>query len=116
MQLPPELFEEILAFTRPDPHEDMREAPRIPLTATIVAQPAGGGCGGDVRVHVRDMSPEGMGVMSTRPFEVGQRFVVILPRGTEPQVTIVCEVRHCTRVADAIYHVGVLFLDGGGNL
>jgi hypothetical protein len=114
MQLSPELFEEILRFTRPDPHEEMRKAPRIPLTATIVAQQAGGG--GDVRVRVRDMSPEGMGVMSTRPFDVGDRFVAILPRGTEPDVTVVCEVRHCTRVADAIYHVGVLFLDGGGNL
>jgi hypothetical protein len=58
---------------------------------------------------LQDISLTGMGLLQSRPMEVGKRFVVLLPReGSEP-LSIVCVSRFCCTLADGLYRIGAEF-------
>jgi hypothetical protein len=116
MHLSADHFEEILAYTKDEKRYDARKNARVGISATAVVH-VPGSPDGDRRVYVRDISPQGLGLMSTREFHTTQRFLITLPRRDGPDLTLPCEVRFCNSVADGIYHVGVNFLsDGSGDV
>jgi hypothetical protein len=114
MKLSADHFEEILAYTRDDKRYDARKNARVGISATALVH-VPGSPDVDRRVYVRDISPDGLGLMCTREFHTTQRFLITLPRRDGPDLTLPCEVKFCNSVADGIHHVGVIFLNNAGD-
>ena len=116
MQLSASTFGEVLSSVRADRwgYRESRRTPRIPLSATAVIQFPSDGLP-PFRVYVRDICANGMGLMSGRPLEPGERFIMELPERNGSMRTLVCETMRCERVADDVYHVGATFVDDGSG-
>jgi hypothetical protein len=67
-------------------------------------------------VRLRDLSVDGIGITLARPIAAGARFLVALPRQSGDELVLVCEVRHCDKVAEGVYNVGGKFVsDNAGD-
>jgi hypothetical protein len=58
---------------------------------------------------LQDLSLTGMGLLQSRPMEVGKRFVALLPRDGKDPLSIVCVSRFCAQIADGLYRIGAEF-------
>ncbi len=52
-----------------------------------------------------------MGVMTVRPLNVDERFIMELREGNGSTRTLICDSKRCDRMADGVYHVGVHFVE-----
>lgn len=64
-----------------------------------------------VTVGIRDLSASGIGIIHVREFQVGERFVLILPREVAGAATgVVYVVRNCRPLPDKTFMVGAAFV------
>ena len=62
-------------------------------------------------VGVRDLSPSGIGILHTGGLAAGERFVLLLPRGTSKDASgVLCSVANCRRVADGSFLIGAIYI------
>jgi hypothetical protein len=113
MQLSAETYLQLVQALKSEPRRgrEQRGKARVgiggPLSIQLVE---GAKLRAPVTVRLRDLSPEGIGITSAQALKSGTRFVVALPRLQGEALVLVCEVRHCDRVADGIYNVGAKFI------
>jgi hypothetical protein len=89
---------------------EKRRASRVEVTGKIdVAVLAKGAPAKRFSVCTRDISINGIGLLSSVAIEKGQPFVAILPRGKSQPIHVMCESTHCGPIADGIYSVGCRF-------
>jgi hypothetical protein len=115
MELSAEQFERILTALRSDDPvggaRDKRRRPRVGLRASIkLIENAPRGKGARVSATIRDISREGIGIQRTGAMKPGQRFLVQFPANDGTTASILCTVRHCESVTDAIHHIGATFI------
>ena len=112
MHLSAAVFEDILAYVRSESRggKESRSMPRIGLTATVDVQLLTDSSRA-IRARVRDICADGMGMIMNRPLAQSERFLVTLPRVGGPALMLVCEARHCEKVADGIFSIGVHFVE-----
>ncbi|HZL34078.1 MAG TPA: hypothetical protein VFC78_02135 [Tepidisphaeraceae bacterium] len=92
-----------LAERRVNPRVGLRCRTNIAIYENGVLQPP-------VNVWTRDISKDGIGVMSARYLSPGTRFVVRLPRKHHKDpLLLLCTTRNCDELADGIYAVGATF-------
>jgi hypothetical protein len=89
--------------------EERRQNPRAPTRSRVEV----------IRVHasattpaaeslrVRDISRNGLGLMSNDKPEEGQRFLVLLPKNTTETFVLLCEVARVTRLPGDAYGMGL---------
>jgi hypothetical protein len=89
---------------------EKRRASRVAVSGKIdVAVLTKGAAARKFSVCARDLSTNGIGILSSVALEKGQPFVAILPRGKSEFVHLMCEVTHCGLVADGIFSIGCRF-------
>jgi hypothetical protein len=136
MNLPPDLFEQIVGGLSGPPAEpvasDAPTAPAAPPAPPADAAEAGraeqrSGRRVGVRarvmvlplteqlaalpfaVAVRDLSPGGFGFLHRRKIDLDEQFVVMLPAGPGASVAVLCSVAYWQPVAEGVYAVGARF-------
>jgi hypothetical protein len=62
-----------------------------------------------IQIWVRNVSANGFGFTSTRDIQAGEMFTLLLA-GEKPE-SIVCQIRHCRRVASGVFQLGAKFID-----
>ena len=133
MKLAPEQFERILrALQGPPIGHDKRAAERFPLSTVVEfarpgAEPAccGNGNGNGhakepahaqaawtwMRAISRDVSEQGVGLITTVEAQRGERLVVRMPDGAGGSMLVACDVAHCEKVADGLISIGLVFVE-----
>src|SRR5438270_8889156 len=75
---------------------ERRRVPRVEVRARIsLGLLVEGRAGKRFSALVRDISAEGMGLLSALPLQKGQKFVALIPRNDTETIHIVCDVLHC---------------------
>ena len=113
MLLSSQHFAEILAHLRRQSggQKDKRRAPRTDVRAKITILPfTAGSCGRPIAVLTRDMSMDGIGLLTTVTLGQGQQVVLRLPRNDTTTVLVLCDVRYCGLMADGLYALGCSYL------
>lgn len=90
------------AERRVNPRVGLRCRTKISIYENGVLQPP-------LAVWTRDISKEGIGIMSSRHLKVGTRFVIRLPRKHGEDSLLLCTTRNCADLADGIYAIGASF-------
>jgi hypothetical protein len=62
-----------------------------------------------VQIWVRNVSANGFGFTCTKDIQAGEMFTLLLA-GEKPE-SIVCQIRHCRRVASGVFQLGAKFID-----
>ena len=89
---------------------EKRRATRMGLECKIkIAPVTDGRTGAPVTVLTRDLSMEGMGIMTAVALKQGQQFVALLPVSDSETLCVLTEVLHSFVVADGIYSLGCRF-------
>jgi hypothetical protein len=118
MQLTGELYEQVVRAIRSGPRRsnDGRRLARAGVVLAVIIL-RGRKRERRVGVRVRDVSPTGLGFISTEPLTTGEEVVIELERrGGAPPLHIVGRVQHCEQVAHRVHRVGVLFItDSNGT-
>ncbi|HSZ60111.1 MAG TPA: PilZ domain-containing protein [Tepidisphaeraceae bacterium] len=113
MSLTAQYYGEIVSHLRrggADAGREKRRASRVNVSGKIdVAVLAKGAAAKRFSVCMRDLSINGMGLLSSVAIEKGQPFVAILPRGKAEPVNVMCEATYCGLLADGIYSIGCRF-------
>jgi hypothetical protein len=87
---------------------DLRREQRVSVDAKVaVIHVDQSGVEALVSVIARDLTPEGIGLLSQTPMSVGQSFVLYLDDAEPSRIT--CRVRHCRIVGQNRYHIGASF-------
>jgi len=107
-QLSAELFEEILHNLRGQQQpKDKREDPRVGVRNRVMVQPMSNPDDTTpLPARVRDLSPNGIGLLTERPLMPQSRFSIRLEVGGGPQIMAVYRVARCTQVGQGLYGVG----------
>ena len=114
MKLSSQHFAEILSQLRgqelsPSDRE-LRRSTRMQLRAKVAIRPSTGpALGPPVMTLARDISMEGIGVLTNVRLQSGETLVVTLPRNATQTVNVNCAVAFCDRVADGLYALGCRF-------
>ena len=117
MQLTSELYEQVLRAIRCGARRanDGRRLARAGVGLAVVVL-RGRKRERRVTVRVRDVSPTGIGFISSEPLSVGEELAVELVRAGEPPLHIFGRVQHVEQVAHRVHRVGVLFIaDSNGT-
>ena len=118
MQLTSELYEQVLRAIRAGPRRasDGRRLARAGVGLAVIVL-RGRKRERRLGVRVRDVSPAGLGFISSEALATGEEVVVELERrGGAPPLHIVGRVQHCEHVAHRVHRVGVLFVtDSNGT-
>lgn len=116
MDMTAEFLEQVVSYLNTAPCRDGRREPRVGVEARICIEPPGvqweDGLPPSIDAWTRDITPSGVCVSCPRSMNVGDSFVMHLPRaaGTPTPSRILCEVRHCTRDDEGHYSIGAVFL------
>jgi hypothetical protein len=115
MVLTSQQFAEIIHFLRnrvvPTRGAEKRRATRIELKSQIVVVPVDHGVSGErMTAMTRDISMEGMGLLSGVAMPSGQQLVAFLPIGDGETQFVLCEVTHCGMIVDGIFTLGCRFV------
>jgi hypothetical protein len=88
-----------------------RGQPRVGIRCRIKIIPIESGvAGAAMDVWTRDISRGGIGVLSSQPMAVGNRFVVRFPhKGNAPPLGMVCTVRCCNQLSPGVFAIGAVF-------
>ncbi len=62
-----------------------------------------------VTAYTRNLSPGGLGLLSRRVFNLGERFVTLLTMGGERGKYMLCRVTFCRYLSDCLYEIGAAF-------
>jgi hypothetical protein len=115
MELSAELFRKTINSLRGDTKPGVagqRQSPRVGIRCRLrIITIVGGKAGAAMDVWARDISRGGIGIVSSRRFAVGDRFVARFPRldrGDE-KISILCTVCNCTEIPQDAYLVGAKF-------
>ena len=118
MQLTGELYEQVVRAIRSGPRRsnDGRRLARAGVGLAVIIL-RGRKRERRVPVRVRDVSPTGLGFISTEPLATSEEVVIELERrGGAPPLHIIGRVQHCEHVAHRVHRVGVLFItDSNGT-
>lgn len=89
---------------------EKRRASRVDINGTVeLAVLNKGAPAKRFSVCARDISINGLGLLSSVPIDKGQPFVVILPRGKGEPINVMCEATYCGTMADGIHSIGCRF-------
>jgi hypothetical protein len=62
-----------------------------------------------IQIWVRNVSANGFGFTCTHELQAGEMFTLLLA-GDRPE-SVVCQIRHCRRVASGVFQLGAKFID-----
>src|SRR5215469_6015612 len=89
---------------------EKRRTTRMELRAKIVVAPViDGRCPRRVNVLTRDISIEGIGLLTAVAIKDNHQFVAFLPRSDSTTVFVLTRVLHCAVVADGLFSLGCQF-------
>jgi len=113
MKLSVESFQSIMSFigAGADMDGDRRRRPRMDISsgvATIRIQRAGQ-AEEEAKVIVRDVSPEGIGVIHTQPLRMGDKFVLRLQSDSGKSRDILCTVMRWRPEGEKQFSIGAVF-------
>jgi hypothetical protein len=75
-----------------------------------IVQVNGRGLGASMDVWTRDISRSGIGIISSKRIEAGERFILLLPRGAgDPPLSLMCIVRNCDDLSGGCFGLGASF-------
>ena len=111
MELSLELFQSTLKALRSDPVEKRRH-PRAPVRVKVKIVPYKDGVlQTPLEVWTLDISSGGLGLISSEPLRVGERFVLRLPRFEGEHIYLLCTIRNCIPQAKGIFIIGSTFAE-----
>jgi c-di-GMP-binding flagellar brake protein YcgR len=114
MVLTNQQYGEVLNFLRScstSPGAEKRRTTRVDVSARIkLVVLAKGSPARQISVCTRDISIEGVGLLSGTALQKGQSLVITLPRSDSAIEFVLGEVTYCGAVADGIYSVGCRFV------
>ena len=115
MALTTQHFSDILQFLRVRENAqraaEQRRSTRMDVKARIIVIPVDNSAPGQqVSMLTRDVSLDGIGLLSAVPLKKGQQFIALLPRNDNETVFVMSEVLHITVVADGLFSLGCRFL------
>lgn len=89
--------------------EERRTNPRAPARSQVEVIPVAAGVSRPVArmLRVRDISRNGMGLISGEKAADGARFLVLLPKSATDMFTLLCEVARVTRLPGDAYGLGL---------
>jgi len=115
MVLSGQQFAEIVSYLRTKSAaapagSDKRRTSRMELKSRIVITPIrdGAACP-QASVLTRDISLEGVGLLTAVPLTKGQQFIALLPKSDRVTIFVLCEVMFCGVVADGMFTLGCRF-------
>lgn len=109
-------FSEVVSYLRDKVAASMagsekRRTSRMDLKSRIIIIPVRSGSGPDrVSVLTRDISLDGIGLLSGVPIPKDQQFIALLPRNDNDTIFVLCEAMYCVVVADGMFTVGCRFI------
>jgi c-di-GMP-binding flagellar brake protein YcgR len=114
MELSAELFEQTIRSFKGDGSavkKQRRGQPRVGIRCRLKIVPIESGLAGrEIEVWTRDISRVGIGIISSEPMIVGNRFIVRFPgAGDTPALAMVCTIRCCNRLSKGIFAIGAAF-------
>src|SRR5438874_12176736 len=113
MLISPEVFDAVVAAIRRQAKvadvSERRKTPREPVVGQAIIIP----CGPRPKriasiVEVRDISPDGLGIVHTEPLNVGENFILYLSSTTEPKA-ILCTVTRWNPLGQRFFAIGAAF-------
>ena len=107
-RLSAELFQQIVASLRSDRslrNHEKRTRPRVGLRSSLEVIPCGRG-GKRFVVTVRDLSADGIGLVSNVVMQVGQEFVAHYERQDREPLRVQYTVAYCKTISSGLYSVG----------
>ena len=92
---------------------ERRREHRVSIAAAVLLTPDVGNGGEHPPIHalLTDLSPGGAGFTHHAELAVGHRMIMHLPVTGRERVAARCEVRHCERIRENWFLIGVAFLD-----
>ena len=115
MELTAETLLEVLRSLRCDPTSAAmrrRRLPRVGVRLRLKILPFGEGPGNGPRmpqpavVRLRDLSRRGLGFVHSSPLEVGQSFIITLPREAGGHVHMLGQVERCRALEGGSWEIG----------
>jgi hypothetical protein len=89
---------------------DRRKTARLQVQATALVTPLSDDKkDAGFTVMARDISLEGVGLISSVPLRPRQQILIHLAHEADKGVFVVCTVKHCSAIADGVYSHGVRF-------
>ena len=113
MPLSAEIYLQLVEGLRSEPRagRELRSAARVGVSGELKIQLIEGECvQAPIKVRLRDLSVDGMGITSSHRLEIGWRYLVAFPRKNREDLVLICQVRHCDLLADQIYNIGSIFI------
>jgi len=104
-------FKEMIASLRsPSSKGDRRKSARLQVQAsTLIAPLTAKGHDDQFTVLAKDISLEGVGLLSSVALKAGQQILIHLAKEKGETAYVVCTVMHCSEIADSVYSHGVKF-------
>lgn len=110
MSLPARLLSELLLTLKTDATRrratDKRSAPRVGIRHPVRVSPAGSAPGEAVTSWIRNLSANGIGLLTRKPLEAGTEFVVPFERGDAKPLHILYRATHLVRLGPELFAVG----------
>lgn len=116
MVLSGQQFAEIVGYLREKASvapagSEKRRASRMEIKSRLVIVPIQNGAAGEqIGVLTRDISLEGIGLLSTVAIANGQPFIALLPRSDKDTILVLTQSLYCGIVADGIFALGCRFV------
>ena len=119
MQLSADVYLQLVESLKTEPRRgrEQRCAARVGVGGLLKVQLiSGSNLKPAIKVRLRDLSVDGIGLTTSNRLAAGARFLLALPRTGGGDLVMICEVRHCKKVADNVYNVGGKFVsDNAGD-
>lgn len=115
MVLTAQQFSEALRFLRTREAlvrgAEKRRATRMDVKAKLIIAPVtSSGCGQRIGMLTRDISLDGLGLLTAVPILKGQRFIALLPLSESSTLFVLSEVMYCAVAADGLFTLGCQFV------
>jgi len=115
MKLSADLFNEIVSTLKSDgsgtSNHDKRTECRVGLRCTLDIVPISSGAAGakPMSISVRDISANGIGLLSSNRVEEDIVFVARFSRDGKTPVPVLYKVKYCRRISKDLFSVGAIF-------
>lgn len=115
MVLTAQQFSEVLRFLRGREAllrgNEKRRATRMDVKAKLIIAPVtSSGCGERIGMLTRDISLDGLGLLTAIPMLKDQRFIALLPVSDSTTLFVLTEIMYCAVVADGLFTLGCRFV------
>ena len=97
------------------PNENRRNKSRMPFRHDIAIVSLGGTDEEKFTIHTRNISTSGVGFLSRRPFEKGERFVLPIRIAGAKDKVVLCRVTFSRYISAGLYGVGAEFEKSAAN-